>query len=53
VYCTDPHPVQELRAEIETLTEEITGDMFRDTVETLWFVSSASMRSVDLILNMC
>jgi len=53
VHRTNPHTVQELQAEIEAVTEEITGDKLRDTVDNLWFVYSESTRSKDLLLNMC
>jgi hypothetical protein len=33
VYRAKPHTVQELKAEIEAVTEEITGDILRDTVD--------------------
>jgi RNase P/RNase MRP subunit POP5 len=42
VYRTNPHTVQELQAEIEAASEEITGDMLCDTVDNLWFVYSES-----------
>jgi hypothetical protein len=44
-----PHTVQQLQAEIEADTEEITGDMLCLTQLS----TSESTRSKDLILNMC
>jgi len=51
VCCTNLHTIQELKVEIEVVTEEITGDALCDT-SIVWFIYMESMRSRDIILNL-
>jgi len=51
---TDPDTVQDLEGEIETVTEEVTSDMLRDTGDSFVVrLQQGPPRSKVLILNMC
>jgi hypothetical protein len=53
VYHNNPPTVQELQAEIDAVSEEITDDCCMAQLINLWFIYSKSMKLKGLILNMC
>jgi hypothetical protein len=52
VYRSNLHTVLELQVEFEAVTEEITGDILRDTVDKS-VDHLQRVYEIDLILSMC